>query len=233
MSIIGRIALAMSCLTIFAVGESQASFRLTVATDPIFGVMKNADGSNTLATVGTVPGANNYPAAENPANAIDGNPATKYLNFARTGVGLIVTIAANGPQATLNGFMFTTANDAPERDPLTITIEGTNAANPVAAAGSAFSLIYSGVAGLDTDPGRLTAGVLESFADSSPFSSFRIIVTSTRTTAANSVQFSELSLIGNTFVPTAVPEPSSIVLTGIAGLMGLGFARRRRAKVAA
>jgi hypothetical protein len=55
-----------------------------------------------------------YPGAEGPANAVDGNPATKYLNFGREGSGLIVTPFAAIP---VESFRITTANDAPGRDP--------------------------------------------------------------------------------------------------------------------
>src|SRR6187551_3394399 len=54
-----------------------------------------------------------YPGAEGPANAVDGNPATKYLNFGREGSGLIVTPFAPIP---VESFRITTANDAPGRD---------------------------------------------------------------------------------------------------------------------
>lgn len=55
-----------------------------------------------------------YPAAENPPKAIDGNSASKYLNFGREGSGFIVTPFAPLP---VESFQITTANDAPGRDP--------------------------------------------------------------------------------------------------------------------
>ena len=68
--------------------------------------------------------SSNYPAGEAPANAIDGNGGTKYLNFARTNTGIIVT-----PQAAstvVKAIALSTANDAVERDPTSVAIYGTN-----------------------------------------------------------------------------------------------------------
>ena len=51
-----------------------------------------------------------YPAAEAPAKVIDGNPATKYLNFGKTKSGFIVTPALGA--SILDSFQVTTANDS-------------------------------------------------------------------------------------------------------------------------
>ena len=53
----------------------------------------DTNGNTNLNTLGLLPlsSASNYPAGESPANAIDGNGGTKYLNFARTNTGIIVT----------------------------------------------------------------------------------------------------------------------------------------------
>ena len=53
--------------------------------------------------------ASSYPAAEAPANILDGNPATKYLNRGGSGSGFIVTPAA---PIMVQSFTITTANDA-------------------------------------------------------------------------------------------------------------------------
>jgi len=197
---------------------------LTDATDPIVGVAATA-GSPTslLATPGTVGGVNNYPGAESPNLAIDGNNATKYLNFQKTGVGLITTLAANGP-GILNGVRFTTANDAAERDPTFITIEGTNSPNPTSTLNSTWSPIYNGPSGLATDPGRFNLGDAITFVPTTPgpFSSYRLLVTDVRNAgAANSFQFSEVDLVGS----TSVPEPASL---GVIALGGLALLRRHR-----
>ena len=65
-----------------------------------------------------------YPAQELPAAALDGDVNTKYLNFGRRGAGFI---AIPGTPTTIQSFRLFTANDAPERDPFTYSLWGTNA----------------------------------------------------------------------------------------------------------
>ena len=60
---------------------------------PLVGVAASPGGNpSVLAVEGTVDGANNYPTFESPDRSIDGSTGTKYLNFARTNAGFIVTI---------------------------------------------------------------------------------------------------------------------------------------------
>ncbi len=73
----------------------------------------------TLATV-TNPGGNN-PAAERPEKLTDGDTVTKWLDFNRRAV------VFRFPQAvTIDAYSFTTANDAPERDPRNWRLEGSD-----------------------------------------------------------------------------------------------------------
>ena len=67
-------------------------------------------------------GNSSYPGTEIPANAIDGTNA-KYLNFGNTRSGFIVIPSA---PSVVQSFRLTTANDAPERDPFSYSLFGTN-----------------------------------------------------------------------------------------------------------
>lgn len=107
-----------------------------------------------------------YPAAENPAAALDGNPATKYLNFGAAGSGFIVTPFAPLP---VESFQITTANDAAGRDPATWQLFGFNGALTTVDSGpspainadglaEAWTLIDSGAIALPA--ARLTVGPL-------------------------------------------------------------------------
>ena len=61
---------------------------------------------------------------ETPAQALDGDPETKYLNFGGANSGIIVTPESG--TSVVQSLVVTTANDAPERDPATFILYGTN-----------------------------------------------------------------------------------------------------------
>src|SRR5437660_287645 len=70
----------------------------------------------------------NSPASEGVANAIDGTTA-KYLNFDSAAATFKPSGFAFTPSAgatLINGISMETANDAPERDPQHVTVEGSN-----------------------------------------------------------------------------------------------------------
>ncbi len=91
---------------------------------------------------------------QNASSAIDGLTSTKYFNFGRpsgqtstisqpgVGSGFYVTPAISN-SSVANGLCFATGNDMPNRDPITITLEGSNATGGVALTlGSSWTLIY-------------------------------------------------------------------------------------------
>ena len=211
--------LSLFLLAAFAVSPALLSAaNLLAPGHQIIGVAATPGSpASAVAVSGTIAGANNFPSAESPPNAIDNSTGTKYLNFAEINCGFIVTIP--GGSSTVTGFQFTTANDAPERDPITITIEGTTAADPTTAAGNAtWTQIYSGPSGLGTDPGRLGVGGAISFANASAFNTYRLLITDVRNQAtANSMQFSEVQFVGTVtdltppVVASTVPARGAIV----------------------
>ncbi len=199
-------------ITAFA-GASQAQVSVTLSNSPVVGVAAVPGSSaSQISAVGTAANVNNHPGAESPDKVLDGLTSTKYLNFAKTNVGIIVS--ATGSVA-VSSFRLATANDSPGRDPLTITIEGTTAANPTAAAGGAdWTLLYSGPTGFETDPGRQIQGPTISFANNNaPFNTFRVLATTIRDMAgANSMQVSEIQLLAIPFTTgpaTVAQQPQS------------------------
>lgn len=78
------------------------------------------DGSPLTGGTATNPGGNN-PANEGPANARDGNTATKWLDSNKQ--PLVVTFPA---RRAVGAYNFATANDVPERDPVSWFVEGSN-----------------------------------------------------------------------------------------------------------
>src|SRR4030095_7451056 len=77
--------------------------------------------------------SNNSPGSDGVANAIDNQP-TKYLNFDKLNTGFTVT-PSQGPTIVV-GLALTSANDHPERDPASYTLEGSNDGTPFAAISS-------------------------------------------------------------------------------------------------
>src|SRR6266516_8083549 len=70
-----------------------------------------------------VPSSNNSPGSEGVANAIDNQP-TKYLNFDKVNTGFTVT--PNVGDTIVSGLTLTSANDAPDRDPSSYDLSGSN-----------------------------------------------------------------------------------------------------------
>lgn len=81
------------------------------------------DGITTLTPVGaTNPGGNNPEGGnEGPGSAIDGNFGTKWLDFNKR--SLVVDL---GAPVSFDSYGFVTGNDAPERDPIRWSLEGSN-----------------------------------------------------------------------------------------------------------
>ena len=181
----------------------------------------------------------NYPGAEAPAKAIDGDLNSKYLNFAGAGLdgsgnqvsnptGFIVTLPS---AVALSSFRMATANDFPSRDPATVTIEGGNFSGESSTdiansdSDSDWTLLYSGPSGIVTDQARNTFAPVVSFAPSDAYSSFRFIITDLVRYAGNAPTNSQFSEIEINSAPA--PEPGSLALMAI-GSTGLLRRRRRR-----
>lgn len=171
-------------------------------------------GSHVASIVGT--GAGQYPASQAPSMAIDASTATKYLNYGNgssgvssptkgVGTGLVVTPIFAARSSLVTGIQVVTANDPPARDPLIVSIEGTNASGGLNL-GSTWTLIADNVnLGIDADPGRQAYGPLVRFENTVAYRSYRVIVKSQRG-SGNSVQYAEMKLVG-LLVDGQPPDP--------------------------
>jgi len=96
----------------------------------------------------------------------------------------------------MEGLQFCTGNDNPPRDPITMTLEGSNQTGSALMLGSSWSLIYNGSCGLDVDPGRESLGQIQTFSNNFiAYSSYRILITSKRG-SDYAFQYSEMELFG-------------------------------------
>ena len=130
---------------------------------------------------------------------IDEHIDSKYLFRPRDGAnppgvntGFIVTPAKGS--TTIGGVQFATGNDMPERDPLRLTIEGTNAPNPLQAQPRDFTLLYDGPTGIENDPGRGHWGAAVHFPNTTAYTSYRVLVTQSRDGSTDGVQYGEIKL---------------------------------------
>lgn len=133
----------------------------------------------------------NVPAGERPRNAIDNRfNGTKYLNFDETNTGFIVV--PNSGLSVVTGLGLTSANDAPERDPTSFVLEGTND-------GVTFTPIASGM--LPAFDSRFQTREV-SFANDQVFGAYRLIFpTVANEGAANSMQIGQVEVFGDVVQP--------------------------------
>lgn len=200
-----------------------------------------------------------FPGGENPSLGMDGTTGTKFLMFdgeANDGdasaSGLIVFFPK---PITAESLRFGFANDGPERDPSTFTLEGSNSVTP---ATYGFNEILGGApAGLASDAGEWTAivgspgktGLVErdddlfqaafdarfTYSDEAPFMRDADTFTNTTAYSAYRIIFPDLRIAGNgimqvgeieIYAAEAIPEPASLLLCLISGSV-LAASRRR------
>jgi hypothetical protein len=129
------------------------------------------------------PSSANHPAGEAPAFVIDNRGDTKYLNFDELNTGFTVTPTGTG---IVRGIVFVTANDAPERDPASFILEGSND-------GVNFSPIASGGLTLPTPRYALSHVAV---VNTQSFQQYRVTFPTVRSSAsANSMQIAEVQLV--------------------------------------
>ncbi len=143
------------------------------------------------------------PAAEMPANVIDNNVATKYLNFANSGSTNGKTVMPTGFYVTpsmgftvVTGLTFTSANDTPARDPIAWELYGS-----FTSINGPWYLIAKGTIddfGRPIDWPRNWKGVTPiGFANTTAFSSYQVSFTALHIpSGANSMQIAEVEILG-------------------------------------
>lgn len=241
----------MSVSVAMAAASAQAETMYTNVS-PSFqfaiGVSETVAGADSQVT-------NDFPGGERPAFALDGTNETKYLAFDgqaddgdATDSGMIVFFSS---PVQVEAIRFGIANDAPERDPGSFTLEGSNSVTP-----ATYNINGSGnaPAALVADAGMWTPIVgspastgitnvadtfLDAFAsrktytDELPFERMADDFTNGTAYTAYRILFQDLRFAGNGIMQVgevellveAVPEPTTVVL-GALGLVACVAGRR-------
>jgi hypothetical protein len=141
---------------------------------------------------------NGWPAGETPDLAIDDDTATKFLHFKGetepTGIQITPLLGAT----TVNGITFTTANDAPERDPASFELYGSNGAID-----GPYTLIASGdivdFTQADAWPRFTKNATPITFDNDVAYTHYQVLFPTVRDPgSANSMQIAEVELIDAT-----------------------------------
>jgi len=147
-----------------------------------------------------VPNDGDWPGAETPDLAIDDDIGTKYLHFKgeTETTGFQVTPSA-GP-TIVTGLTFTTANDAPERDPIAFELSGSNESID-----GPYELIASGDIvdfAQEAEWPRFTMNSTPiSFDNDVAYAHYQVLFPAVRDPAsANSMQIAEVELLGELYV---------------------------------
>ena len=179
--------------------------------------------------------------------AVDGDSATKYLNFGKRHSGIIVTPGAS----TAQSFTLTTANDDDRRDPAGYLLFGTNDTITSTNHSNGFSddwtLIGNGTLSLPS--ARQTTGAPVNLGNSASFSSYWMVFPALRDAGGtNSMQiadlqmFTDLNAAGSTILGAGNPalatswdsdfpggEPATNLIDGTSGAKHLNFGEERSA----
>jgi len=153
-----------------------------------------------------LPTSSNSPGNETSENAIDNTSATKYLNFDKLNAGFTVTPSAGDTVVT--GLRFTSANDAPERDPTSYVLSGSRD-------GTTFMEIARG--GIPDLSARFFT-VEVTFTNTAAYLHYRLLFPTVRNAAAAvAVQISEVQFLG--YVGAPPPDFLDLINTSVEGQM--------------
>jgi hypothetical protein len=167
-----------------AAGALQAQSDITQPGDPIVATSSNSPGS------------------EGVANAID-NKTTKYLNFdgAHNAQATGFTVTPSVGATIVTGITLQSANDAPERDPATYKLEGSND-------GTNFTTISFGAVPAFTDRFQT---VRVDFTNNFAFKAYKLTFPTTASDNGCCMQVAEVELLG-TVVPPDVTQPGDPIV---------------------
>ena len=174
--------------------------------DTIFDLYNTTAGQSTGGFNGSF-----SPNGHLPHHAMDNLTSTSYLNYGHlggtnktvfgpgvgTGFLVIPSIRSTTVARTLH---FATANASSDRDPLTVTLEGSKSRNLTELhSSSSWKLIYSGPTGINATrpPARNTYGAEQHLNNTQAYASYRLLITSQRGNRTDAVEYSEAQIHGD------------------------------------
>lgn len=167
---------------------------------PIWNTTIGSDGRKSYFTVNV----GSYLQSEPPNNLFDGNLSSAYTNYGNCEQGSGATqncgintgfyINSSSDPYSLVAFRLATSSYSPEKDPIFVSIEGSNNISGDLNRDTSWNLIYYGISGLSNNPGRSAYGATIYVEQSIAYRSFRFLVLSKRGTQ-NSVSYSEVQFI--------------------------------------
>ena len=141
---------------------------------------------------------------EDVTKIIDNNAGTKFISVFGEGANFTVTPARGA--TTVTAMRFTTANDVPDRDPLTFTLRGSNDG------GNTFTDITTNQStGLTDVTARQTAGPFVTFANTTSYTTYQVVFSTFRGDNFNAFQLAEAELLVDVASPFVVTTGDDIV----------------------
>jgi len=175
--------------------ENHRSALLLIAVLLLTQVAAQADVTSPACLVRGVPNDSDWPGGESPDLAIDDNVSTKFLHFKgeTQPTGFQVTLL--GGPAAVTELTFTTANDAPERDPIAFELSGSNVSID-----GPYTLVASGdisdFAQATAWPRLTKNSTAVTFANTAAYAHYQLLFTKVRNAAgANSMQIAEVEFV--------------------------------------
>jgi len=146
-------------------------------------------------TVQGVPNDADWPSAEYPSLAIDDDVTTKFLHYKGGETTTGIQIAPLVGSTVVTGLTFTSANDAPNRDPITFELSGSNTGID-----GPYTLITSGdiadFAGTDAWERLTKTETPIEFDNTTAYTYYQITFPTIRGTANDYMQIAEIELLG-------------------------------------
>ena len=184
---------------------------LNRVNDTIVGLFNTTAGGSTGGSTGDFNDTYS-PFGNLPQHAMDNLTSTSYVNYGRLGganksavvgpgVGtgfLVIPLISN--MTVARALRFATASNNSDRDPLTVTLEGSRASNLTALnSNSSWILIYCGPSGINvTHPqDRQTFGAVQNLTNMQSYASYRLLIASQRGNLTDAVEYSEAQIIGD------------------------------------